>query len=189
MKNMNENDSPKKSTPISKEADKNIPNNNQVPQIGFKYEIDDMSYIAEMEHTKCGAWERYDFEIAARGYGWDDMIDWADYMTSADLDNISKVSKNLIPGANDEDILDEFLKYKNFKEMPSLKMESGVLSIGGISKSIGVPVMIVWTNQTQFLRILTVIDNDEILRRYTETVIRRTFNTPDAMKLAKPIKG
>ena len=26
--------------------------------------IDDMSYIAEMEHTKCGAWERYDFEIA-----------------------------------------------------------------------------------------------------------------------------
>ena len=67
-------------------------------------------------------------------------------------------------------------------------MESGVLSIGGKSKSIGGPVMIVWTNQTQFLRILTVIDNDEILRRYTETMIRRTFNTPDAMKLAKPIQ-
>lgn len=117
------------------------------------------------------------------------MIDWADYMTSADLENISKVSKNSIPGANDEDILEEFLNYKSFKEMPSLKMESGVLSIGGISKSIGVPVMIVWTNQTQFLRILTVIDNDEILRRYTETMIRRTFNTPDAMKLAKPIQG
>ena len=38
MKNKNEIDSQKKSTPISKETDKNIPNNNQDPQIGFKYE-------------------------------------------------------------------------------------------------------------------------------------------------------
>ena len=38
--------------------------------------LDDVSYIREMKHLR-GLWQRYDFLLAARGYGWDTMVDWA----------------------------------------------------------------------------------------------------------------
>lgn len=46
---------------------------------------------------------------------------------------------------------------------------------------------IVWFNQTKILRFFTIIDDDTLIKKYAETVVRRTFGTPDAMKLAKPI--
>ena len=77
------------------------------------------------------AHDRYDVDIAARGYGWDDILDWADYIVSVDLDDISRVSKAFIAGENEDDILHEYTQYKNFKEMPSLKEENGVLRLFG----------------------------------------------------------
>ena len=153
------------------------------------YEIDDLSYIAEMEHIINGVWHRYEVEIAASGYGWDDILDWADYIVSVDLDNISKATKNSIAGGKEEDILQEYNDYKSFKKMPSLKIENGILTVGGISKTIKKPVMIVWFNQSKSLRFFTMTDNEELMRRYVETKIRRTFNSPDAMKLARPVQG
>lgn len=46
---------------------------------------------------------------------------------------------------------------------------------------------IVWFNQTQVLRFFTIVDDETLIKKYIETVIRRTFGTNDAMKLAKPI--
>ena len=72
--------------------------------------------------------------------------------------------------------------------MPELKTERGQLAIGGMSRVLGFcPVKIVWFNQTKIFRIFTIPDNDELMLRYAETVIRRTFGTPDAMKKAKPV--
>ena len=34
--------------------------------------------------------------------------------------------------------------------------------------------------------VAVLLDDEELMRRYAETVIRRSFGTPDAMKLAKP---
>ena len=152
------------------------------------YEIDDMSYIAEMKHTMHGIWHCYDVEIAASGYGWEDILDWADYLVSVDLDDISKATKNSFAGEKEEDILHEYNQYKSFKEMPSLKEENGILSIGGISKALKGHVMIVWFNQSKSLRFFTMKDYEELMIRYVETMIRRTFNSPDAMKLARPVK-
>ena len=42
-------------------------------------------------------------------------------------------------------------------------------------------------NQTQILRFFTIIDNEELVKKYAETVIRRTFGTENEMKLGKPI--
>ena len=72
--------------------------------------------------------------------------------------------------------------------MPSLKEENGILSIGGISKALKGHVMIVWFNQSKSLRFFTMKDYEELMIRYVETMIRRTFNSPDAMKLARPVK-
>ena len=152
-----------------------------------KYEIDDMSYIADMRHSTNGPWHQYDVRLAARGYGWDTMLDWADYMASADLKQISKASKAVMAGVDETDILEDYLKCKSFKETPSLQNENGALSIGGVSLHLGAPTMIVWINQAQFLRFFTAISDEDRMRRYVETMIRRTFNTPDEMKLAKPV--
>ena len=63
----------------------------------------------------------------------------------------------------------------------------GILSIAGISKTLKAPMKIVWINQTNALRFFTLVDNDLLIKKYVETVIRRTFGTENAMKLGKPI--
>ena len=63
----------------------------------------------------------------------------------------------------------------------------GILSIAGISKTLKAPMKIVWINQTKVLRFFTSVDNDLLIKKYVETVIRRTFGTENAMKLGKPI--
>ena len=63
----------------------------------------------------------------------------------------------------------------------------GVLSIAGISKILKAPMKIVWINQTQVLRFFTLVDNDLLIKKYVDTVARRTFGTENAMKLGKPI--
>ena len=62
------------------------------------------------------------------------------------------------------------------------------LGLGGMSKIIGAPVKIVWFNQTRVIRIFTPADNEDLLTKYAETMIRRSFGTPDEMKKAKPAK-
>ena len=46
---------------------------------------------------------------------------------------------------------------------------------------------IVWINQTNTLRLFTFTEDEEPVKRYVETMVRRTFGTGDAMKLGKPI--
>ena len=63
----------------------------------------------------------------------------------------------------------------------------GFLSIAGFSKTLKAPTKIVWMNQTRVLRLFTLVDNDLLIKKYVETVVRRTFGTENAMKLGKPI--
>ena len=153
--------------------------------------LDDMSYIAEMQHITNGTWHQYDVLLAANGYGWNYMVDSAAYLEEVELDDISKLAVALISGAEDQDLLEEYKNSgaANLKEFDKLSEENemGVLSIGGISRTINAPVMVVWFNQTNTLRVFTTVDDDTLMTKYIETVIRRTFGTEDAMKLAQPV--
>lgn len=159
---------------------------------GFKKDdgdmLNDTSYIVEYRHLS-GPWQQYDFRLTS-GYGWDYMVDSAEYMASADLKNIGTVSVCSISGAPEEERIDEYRTCnRSFKAMPSLKHEWGVLGIGGMSQAYeGAPVKLVWFNQTSVLRMFTPVDDEDKALRYAETLIRRSFNTPDAMKKAKPVK-
>ena len=62
-----------------------------------------------------------------------------------------------------------------------------MLSIAGISAVLRAPVKVVWFNQTRMLRIFTMVDDRQLMSCYVETMVRRTFGTPQAMKLGKPI--
>ena len=147
--------------------------------------LDDLSFVKDMKKTINGAWAQYDILIDARMYGWKTMIDWADYMVRNDLDNIDEITTGSM--ASTSNICDEFKEYGSIKDLPSLKNETGVLSVAGFSKTLGnIPMKIVWFNQTRTLRLFTVTGKEDLIRRYAETMIRRTFGKPEQMKPGRP---
>ena len=149
--------------------------------------LNDVSYIQEMKHIR-GAWQQYDILLAASGYGWAYMVDCAAYMETADLDGISTVTVAEMANMPETELIDDYRQCGgNLKKFDKLSVESGQLAIGGISRELKAPVKIVWFNQTRVLRVFTLIDDEQLLTRYVETVIRRTFGTKDAMKMAKPV--
>ena len=150
--------------------------------------LDDASYVGDMKHTR-GAWQQYDFLLAARAYGWRTMVDWASYMESADLDAVSTLTVAEMANTPEIELIREYkARPGKIEAFDKLASEKGRLAIGGISRTLKAPVKIVWFNQTRVLRFFTPVDDDTLLLKYAETVIRRTFGTKDAMKLAKPVQ-
>lgn len=149
--------------------------------------LDDESYIKEIRHCSQEAWHQYDVLLAARGYGWKGMVDWASYMSKADLMNISTITYSSLPGSKEIECIESFRQNENdFFKMQELKDEQSSLAVGRESKTLKVPIKIVWFNQTRTLRFFTLfLDDEKLMERYIETMIRRTFLTADAMKLAK----
>ncbi len=143
----------------------------------------DKSYVKDLHHVSQGPWHQYDILIDARGYGWETMVDWADYMAQKDLIRVDQLSVGDLH-ADELDLTKEFQVVHNCKDLLKLKEEHGNLGIAGPSKVFGgAPMKIVWFNQTQVLRLFTMFDDENAIKRYAETVIRRTFGTPDQMKL------
>lgn len=148
--------------------------------------LDDITFIQEIKHIPAGPWHQYDVLLAARGYGWEMMLGWADYMAGADLEHISEVTAGAL-GAGDRNITASWQASGSCRKTPELAMEAGFLSIAGISKALKAPMKIVWINQTRVLRFFTLLDDEQLIRRYAETVVRRSFGTENAMKPGKPL--
>lgn len=144
--------------------------------------LNDMTYIQEVKHIS-GPFEQYDILLAAGGYGWDYMTSSADYMANADLKDVQQVTMQAIAGAEENDITKAYKSVGHATGLP----ENGVLSMAGISNSLNGPVKVVWFNQTRVLRVFALTDDETLIRKYVETLIRRSFNTADAMKLGKPL--
>ena len=125
--------------------------------------------------------------LAAKGYGWDMMKDWADYMVDADLEHISQVTAGSL-GGQEKEITESYSSNGGkCKNTPELNVEMGMLSVAGMSKATNAAMKIVWINQTQVLRFFTLANDELLVKKYVETMIRRTFGTENAMKLGKPI--
>ena len=153
--------------------------------------LDDTSYIQEMKHLsgKVGfvLWQQYDFLLATHPYYWEAIVDYAAYMETADFDSLESL-KTGAPGENDLELAHVYNQNKvGLKNFERLKKEQGSLSIAGHSRTLNDSVKIVWFNQTRVLRVFTLINDETLITKYVETLIRRTFGTPDAMKLAKPV--
>lgn len=145
----------------------------------------DITFIKTMTHIASGTWQQYDVLLDARPYGWETMKDWADYLAEADLEGISQVEIGTM-GGEKQDVTSAFALHGNkCKETPELATEQGMLSVAGFSKNYGAPMKIVWVNQTRTLRLLTLKEEDLLMRKYAETLVRRTFGTENAMKLGK----
>lgn len=139
-----------------------------------------------MQHIS-GHWQQYDFLLVAMGYGWKYMVDSVDYMTKADLDNIGTVSVSAINGSSEEERVYEYKACGSIKAMNTLKEEAGALGLGGISIMVSNPIKNVWIYQTRVLGFFSPVDDEELMLRYAESVIRRTFGTDSAMKKYNPV--
>lgn len=150
--------------------------------------LGDITFIWEMKHLQTGAWQQYDVLLATIGYGWDMMKDWADYMAEADLEHISEVTTGVLD-LQTANITESYSQSGGkCKNTPELDAEMGMLSVAGLSKALSSqPVKIVWMNQTKVLRLFTIVDDEQLIQKYVETMVRRSFGTKYAMKLGKPI--
>lgn len=146
--------------------------------------LDDLSYIRQMRHSTAGPWHQYDILLDAGGYGWQTMLSWADEICASDV-HIETVTAGDM-GASEQELIGQVRQHGSLQATPELAEERGMLGVGGSSRTLPSPVKLVWFNQTRVLRIFSLLDDEELMRRYAETVIRRSFGTPDAMKLAKP---
>ena len=154
--------------------------------------LDGISYIQEIKHLHGNAgnvvWQQYDILLAAQHYDWETIVDWAAYMESADINMIESVIVADLAEAIGTELAHVYNQNKvGLKNFEKLKKEKARLSIYGHSHTLNSSVQIVWFNQTRVLRVITHIDDEIYITKYVETLIRRTFGTKDAMKLAKPI--
>lgn len=149
--------------------------------------LNDVSYIKDVKHLQSGDWHQYDILLAARPYNWDYMVDTAEYISHADLEDISTLTVSLLISSNEHEIIEEYYACGNsVKRIPQLHKEQGSLAIGGISQKLQEPLKIVWFNQTNIIRIFGITDDEMFIRKYAETLVRRTFGTPEEMKLGRP---
>ena len=150
--------------------------------------INDTTYIREMVHGMSRPWQQYDVLLAAMGYGWEMMINWADYLVDADIKYIDEVTYGSMAGVSATDITKSFHESGDkCANTPELQTEHSILSIAGASLQLHAPVKIIWFNQTRMLRFFTLVDDDMTMLRYTETVIRRSFGSDNAMRLGTPL--
>jgi hypothetical protein len=154
--------------------------------------LDDISYIKEMQHLSGKIdlllWQQYDILLAAQKYCWETMVDYVAYLETADFDKIDSLAVADLASEPSVELIHVYNQTKGgLKNFEQLKEEKGTLSIAGHSRALNDSVKIVWFNQTNVLRVFTLINNETLVKKYVETVIRRTFGTPDAMKLAKPV--
>lgn len=148
---------------------------------------DNTSLIKSIKHIQTDSWHTYDVTIAAKGYYWGTLCRWADYIAESDLEQISQVI-DISLDTQEKDITTSYINNnRKCVDTPELKMIGGGLLLAGISKTLKSPMKIVWFNQTNVLRFVTLIDDDLLIRKYIETVICCTFGTDNAMKLGQTI--
>ena len=171
---------PKQASPAREAAPKRVSPAQTLPT----ETLDDLSYIRELHHSTAGPWHQYDILLDAGGYGWGTMLNWADAICATDLRMETVTVGDM--GAGEQEYIGQVRQHGSLQATPELAEERGMLGVGGFSKTLPSPVKLVWFNQTRVLRIFSLLDDEALMTRYAETVIRRSFGTPDAMKLAKP---
>ncbi|MCQ2497239.1 MAG: hypothetical protein MJ131_11685 [Lachnospiraceae bacterium] len=105
-------------------------------------------------------------------------------MTETDLVNIGTISVTQLAGSQAKEYISAYkANGENIDLIDELKKEASMLGVGGMSRALGgIPLKIVWINQTNLIRIMTPANDTEFMICYMETVIRRSFGSADALK-------
>lgn len=105
---------------------------------------------------KDNGWMLADYQATWR-YGYDFMLDAAQTVIDTDLkDELQRVAVGRIAGAGQEECIDDVRAAGNIlRDCPKTAEENGVLIISGISRIMGVPVQLMFYDQTNIIRLCT----------------------------------
>ncbi len=163
--------------------------NKEVPTFSVRIPeemLDDTSFITAVLRERNHGMYTYTFRLTG-GYGWDYMRDAVDHLFNCDIEQDS-VRLSVGDVGTSTDITKGYLKSKKTGQIPlAWSREHGYASIFGKSKSLKCFISVFFYNQTQILKLSFPLENEKIAVAYAETIIRRSFGTPDQLKLAKPI--
>ena len=131
-------------------------------------------------------WKAFDVVLDTRPYSWEYIVGSADYLVNADITPTDLTVYDL--SGSKVELYDQLTKARGaVKAIRQLESEYSYLALMGHSKVLELPVRLLWFNQTNRMRVFGATEDIELITRYVETVIRRTFGTPDAMSPAVPV--
>ncbi len=153
------------------------------PVIAFPWGyLQDVSCIANIRRVSADPLPIYVVTLSDL-YGWEYIKEAVDYMVSADIPKVSRLIA--VVDEVEKDLTASYKKSrKKGRPCPELEQESGSLHLVGRSERLDASIRITWHNQTRVLWITTQIDSIELIERYVETMVRRSFGTPDELKRA-----
>lgn len=164
---------------------KNMEGEADIKKTVQKGEIDDLSYVKKIQMTKLGNWFMYDVLLDARPLGWEQIVIVVNSIAKLDMVHVDKIEVSQMAGTP-VNLMDEYEKSGHeIVNMPTLKKEASNIAIAGSSKRAGL-VQVVFFNQTSLIKFMTMEEKEDTIRRYTETIARKSFDTPDDMKLGRP---
>jgi len=70
---------------------------------------------------------------------------------------------------------------------PSMNTQRNVLSVAGLSRVLNKNMMIIWFANARGMKFITEFDDETLLKKYAETLLRKNFGTENEMKTGKPI--
>lgn len=136
----------------------------------------DNGYIQNLNHSFDGKWHQYDFVLQGR-YGWQYMIDSAEYAVKEDIIPLGTVTRADHPGGNETEILPAVkISGGAIAKCPETVKEGSMLAVGGNSIMLDTLIKTVWINQTNRLRIFTLRDKTEQIKDYAEKLIARKLS-------------
>lgn len=112
--------------------------------------LDDITVIDGFKHTLLGPWHQYDFLLNIQPYGWDAILDCADYVAQADI-QVVVIEAGYINGEC-QNLSEAYVQSgKKCKKTPQLEQEKGKLTLFGQSTQLKESIEIDWVNQTRTL--------------------------------------
>ena len=138
----------------------------------FNLRKKEISKIENIKHLQSGPWHQYDVILKTCPFGWEQIVDYVDCLIDRDLINISSLTVSDVSNGSVEELIEIFNSSgRKLREISEIQEENGTLSIAGESVSCKAPIKIVWINQTNIVRIFTLVSDELIIKKYIESFL------------------
>lgn len=135
------------------------------------------SPVVALDHKQEGPWHQYDV-LTDTVYGWQTILDWADYMIKTDIADVQYVTACASPNGEEIDYSLEYAFHEGVKKVPQFAREQALLGVAGHSRSLHIPMKIVWLTNTKVIRFFIMTDDEKMIREYAAKTIKRSFDAP-----------
>ena len=131
--------------------------------------------IVELKHIP-GDWHQYDIKLNF-GYGWGYILKSAAQLIQKDLLTVDTITTVDAKTREAKELIEAYnaagQKLESCKE---IQTEAGAFAIGGNSSEFKLPTKVIWFNQTQVLRIFTIMEvSEQDIRNYVSKYVLLTM--------------